>query len=85
MKQQKKHYAVYKSMYRYCEYEEIYYGDNVKPFAKNIHVGDTWAVSEKQAINNVKYKNGEHSDYVDNGYSLYEQKWIAKEIATTMR
>lgn len=39
------------------------------------YVGDTWAVSEKQAINNVRHR--EHGDY----RSQLDWYWKAEEVA----
>lgn len=77
MKKEKKKYSVY--------YVGTGFGCYAKDYQK-IYLGDTWAVSEKQASNNVRnrYKDKTHpnggyaidilGDSQDEGYVLYEYK-----------
>lgn len=59
MKQPKKKYQVYSSYSFMSEFYEDCHQDEW------IHEGETWAVSAKQAINNVRHRNygDKHSQY----------------------
>ena len=78
MAKPKRHYSVY---YRLITYNEITNEESVSDFH---FAGETWAVSEKQAINNVRHRNyGDISQYLpiySSGSYEARYEWKAKVI-----
>lgn len=73
MKQKKKHYEVYAAdvMYIGTQFSELLNDGNFNSYSL---MGETWAVSEDKAINNVKYRK------FGKKCSQYDWPWKAVEV-----